>query len=289
MYYFCNFIDKELKGHNKKGVADVSISDLLDSDIQVAKCNKIVENGVVSLKFSGVEEEVDGEEIDFLGKFSSSAVNCSNEDLVSTYENPIILVATKSIEVFDGVPSYIKYFPVKGGVLVGLVKGCISVEDKDGNMISLARNFSDCTVGLSYKITADDMKDLNLLEDSEAKLKYSDLVVSDCLIKYFSDKVSNSVVKSVKFNKNNFVVLNESMFEEAKKKVFAEKLALHNKKVLQKEREVKILAELQKQREDSKAKKKEKPKKEKKENNTVLSGSEGAQSFLNCLAGMNIG
>lgn len=289
MYYFCNFMEKELNRYSKKGVGAVRVSNDLDSVVQLAECYEVEENGLKHLDFLTVNETSNGTKIDFLGKFSSDKLGCTEQELVSTDENPIIIVATKKFKIFSGIPTYIKYLPIKGGALVALIKGFISVESKDGQMLPLSRNCDATLTGTSFTYNADDIRKLNVIKEKESDILYSDYVVNDCIISHTVTKDGGSL-KSVKFNKDNFVILNKEVFEEAKERKIAELKAKEEEKKRRDEEIARFNAEYKKrmlEEENKKAeakktvKRNSTPKKE-----TVVAGSEGAQFFLNCVAQM---
>lgn len=287
MYYFCNFIDRKMKGY-KKELGFIEVSEKLNESVQPAFCCMVEKDGFKGLNFLALGEKAVGEEIDFIGSFASEKVGSKVEELVSTNDNPIIVVATKKFNVFTGIPSYIKYFPVAGGVIVTLVKGYITVEDSNGAMIPLSRNCDALASHESNLYTAEDIKKLNILKDLESGLNYSDYVVSDCIINHSYSKDGNKI-KSVKFNKENFVVLNKEVFMEAK---------------VRKEEELRIKAEEKKRRDEEIAKfnedykkrmkEKEEEKKAKKKASSnrisnkkeVVSAADGAQAFLSIVANL---
>lgn len=287
MYYFCNFIDRNMKGY-KKELGFIEVSEKLNESVQPAFCCMVEKDGFKGLNFLALGEKAVGEEIDFIGSFASEKVGSKVEELVSTNDNPIIVVATKKFNVFTGIPSYIKYFPVAEGVIVTLVKGYITVEDSNGAMIPLSRNCDALASHESNLYTAEDIKKLNILKDLESGLNYSDYVVSDCIINHSYSKDGNKI-KSVKFNKENFVVLNKEVFMEAK---------------VRKEEELRIKAEEKKRRDEEIAKfnedykkrmkEKEEEKKAKKKASSnrisnkkeVVSAADGAQAFLSIIANL---
>lgn len=291
MYYFCNFMETKIKGY-KKALNFINISNVLDENVQQAKCFKISKEGVQGLEFIASSEESTGVEMDFLGSMSCEKVGATEEELASTNENPIIVVATKKFKIYENIPSYIKYFPVQGGVIVALIKGYISVESKDGEMIPLSRNCDVMSSDNGVVLTADDIKKLNVLKDVSSGLSYSDLVVSDCIISYTVNSKDGSKYKSIKFSKENFVILNEEVFEEARLAKEA------RERVLQEERERKaiemakfnkIYREKLKDEEKNKEKSSSKPKRTSKKDEepvTTVTGSKGAQAFLNCIANL---
>lgn len=295
MFYFCNFLGQEMKGCDSKGVKSISISDDLDSLVQTAKCFQVFnKDDSVSLHFISASETHSGVEMDFLGNLSSDKVKCTDKELESTDDNPIIIVATKSFEVYGGIPSYIKYFPVEGGVLVALIKGFISVESKEGEMIPLSRNCEASVPNNKYVYSADYIKRLNILEEKESGLGFSSYTVSDCIINHTVSK-DGSVLKSVKFNKDNFNILNKEVFLKAK----ARKIEREELLKKEKERRAKEIAEFNAnykrrmlEEEERKAKEKEKPKKQRSKKvveTEIAVDSEGARSFLECVANLSNG
>lgn len=284
MYYLCNFMEKEIKGYNKKGLGFVRITDNLNSSVQEADCYKIEENGVIGLQFTAVKETCNGEKIDFLGNFTAMGNEENTNDLISSYSNPIIIVATKKFKIYDGIPTYIKYIPVKDGVLVALIKGFISVEGVDGEMIPLSRNCDAITSDSGTVYGAEEVKKLNILKDKDSDIFFSDYVVSDCVLNIKICK-DGSKLSSLKFNKDNFVILNEKVFEEAKEKKRLELAAKEEEKRRKDEEVSKFMEDYRKKSIDEEVQKvlkesKKKSPKKKKEVVEVVTGSLGAQSFL---------
>lgn len=277
MYYFCNFMEKSLKGNDERGMRRINISDALDSVVQPAKCYKVGNE----LNFVTEGEQSKGVSVDFLGKFSASAVGSTDLQLESTDENPIIIIATKKFEVYTGIPSYIKYFPIDGGVLVVLIKGYISVETKEGDMLPLTRNCDVVSSCKGHTYSAEDMKKLNIIEDKESGVRYSDFVVSDCVITHTVLKGENEL-KSVKYNRENFVILNEEVFIEARERKKIE-LEIEKEESRRKAEKIANFNIAYKARMEREAKVKETPTKRSVKTEVVV-GSEGAKSFLDCLA-----
>lgn len=287
MYYFCNFIDRNMKGY-KKELGFIEVSEKLNESVQPAFCCMVEKDGFKGLNFLALGEKAVGEEIDFIGSFANEKVGSKVEELVSTNDNPIIVVATKKFNVFTGIPSYIKYFPVEGGVIVTLVKGYITVEDSNGAMIPLSRNCDALASHESNLYTAEDIKKLNILKDLESGLNYSDYVVSDCIINHSYSKDGNKI-KSVKFNKENFVVLNKEVFMEAKV-IKEEKLRIKAEEKKRRDEEIAKFNEDYKKR--MKEKEEEKKAKKKASSNRisnkkeVVSAADGAQAFLSIIANL---
>jgi len=289
MFYFCNFLKKNTKGYNKEGVGFVNVSDDLDSHVQLANCYQVEENGVRGLNFVTIHEQSNGEKIDLIGNLSSEKMGCSEKELKSTDENPIIIVSTKKFKVFSGIPTYIKYVPVRDGVIVALIKGYITVEGKNGEMIPLSRNCNalESSEGQVYK--AEDIKKLNILNEKESDLPYSEYVVSDCIISLSYAK-DGSKLSSVKFNKDNFIILNEGVFAKAKEKRLAEIKAREEERKRKAEENARFNESYRLRMLEEEKKKSEKASSgrtrttRKKEKVDILSGSVGAQSFLDCVS-----
>lgn len=288
MYYFCNFIDKEMKGY-KKELGFIEVSEKLNESVQPAFCCMVEKEGVKGLNFLALGEKAVGEEIDFIGSFASEKVGSKVEELVSTNDNPIIVVATRKFNVFTGIPSYIKYFPVDGGVIVTLVKGYITVEDSNGEMIPLSRNCDALVNNESNLYTAEDIRKLNILKDIESGLNYSDYVVSDCIISHSHSKDGNKI-KSVKFNKENFIILNKEVFMEAKARK-EEELRIRAEEKKRRDEEIALFNENYKKRmkekeEEKKAKKKASSSKTSNKKEVITSAADGAQAFLSIVANL---
>lgn len=288
MYYFCNFIDRNMKGY-KKELIFVEVSEKLNESVQPAFCCMVERNGFKGLNFLALGEKAVGEEIDFIGSFASEKVGSKEGELASTNDNPIIVVATKKFNVFTGIPSYIKYFPVEGGVIVTLVKGYITVEDSNGTMIPLSRNCDALSNSESNSYTAEDVRKLNMLKDVESGLNYSEYVVSDCIISHSHTKDGNKI-KSIKFNKENFVILNKDVFMEAKARK-EEELRIKAEEKRRRDMEIAKFNEdykkrMQEKEEEKKAKKKATSSRTSSKKEEVLSAADGAQAFLNIVANL---
>lgn len=216
-YFLCNFMEENLERESRKGVTNVHISELFSEGINLAKAYISGEGSNLSLNFVGRDEEISGTEFDFIGGFNKDdkRVKLDYKDLAHSDENPMIVVVTRKFEVFENVPTYIKYLPVKGGVIVALVKGVIRVESSDGEMVILARNINKSIENISYPFDADKIKDLNPLVDKESGVKYSDYVVSDCIIFVEPTKDGKHNV-NYGFSKDNFSCFYSRVFEEAK-------------------------------------------------------------------------
>lgn len=280
-YYLCNFMDNELVRNVAKGIKKVSVQGFTEP-VQLAEvtvngeCLEFHPSGVIA------KDKV----FDLLGNFSSKLAGCTDSDLKHTDENPIIVIATKSFKIFHGIQTYIKYLPLEEGVLIALIKGYIEVEGTDGSLVPLSRNCSD-VVSSGKVYDAKTVKDLNPIVDLESRVKYSDYVVSDCLVKL--DKTRDgSVTQTIKFNKDNFVFLNKEVFAEGKEeraRELAKKEEERRRRIENAERfaEAQRLKALQKAEEEaSKKAKSRKSKTSSKGKSSVetMSGSEGAKMFL---------
>lgn len=225
--YFCNFL-----GKNKietYGLGSIEVSPKVSEKVQPSR---ICRDGK-DIKIIRENDTVVGEEIDIIGKFSSEKLGCSEESLVSTDSNPIIVVATKGFKIYKDIPTYIKYIPVKGGVLVALIKGAIGVVDEREEVICLNRNQDTINSDIGYLFSDKEIRNLNILVDKESDVKYSDNVVNDVIISLSYDK-NGGKMQSCKFNKENFVVLNSEVFEKGKlKKLEKTKIELEKKKKLE--------------------------------------------------------
>lgn len=68
------------------------------------------------------------------------APNLSNKDLKDTNENPLIVVATKSIQFYNDIPTYVKVlFVNEDFFLAMLVYGACAMEFSDGSYVPLQR------------------------------------------------------------------------------------------------------------------------------------------------------
>lgn len=270
---------------NFKGITTVEVTAKLSESVQEAEAY-ITEN---SLKFVQAGESCKGTKFDFIGGFNTSdkKFSCTAEELHHTEDNPIILVATKSFKVFSGAPAYVKYIPVENGVIVALLKGYIAVEDNAGNRIPLARNFEGEVGAEGYVYEASDMQNLNVFEDEESDIRYSDHVVSDCIINVELTK-DNRIIRGARFSKENFNMMCSKVFEDGKAKK-EERLRKQEEERLRKEEERKKFYEEQKKKEEAKRKAEEEKieaaksgatAKKKKSGDVITEGATGAQSFL---------
>lgn len=281
-YYFCNLMGKnELVRRSSKGISNVKISKKLND---AKKGEAYIHEG--SLNFVEEGSKCKGVKFDFIGDLNvdDKRFPSTLEMLQNTDENPILLIATKKFKVYEDIPTYIKYLPVKDGVIIALLKGCISVASPDGNMIELTRGIPSATLRRGYVFEPEEINSMNILEDEESGICYSDYVVSDCIvdIKYSKD---DRLLKNLRFNKKYFSILDNKVFEEgaAKKKAREE---------LQKKRleEARLLREKRTAEAKYKAYEEEMEKqlsKDSKSNDSYsVVGSEGAQAFLDIIAGL---
>lgn len=289
-FYFCDFLGNVIERKCNKGVTSVRVSDNLSDRVQLAEA--YISGS--SLIF-GCDGEVGDEKFDFLGSLNADdkRIKSTYEELKYSDENPIILVATKKFKVYHGVPTYIKYLPVKDGVLVALIKGYISVMSSDGDMISLSRNCDTVSSDMGHVFGADEINKLNSLSDRDSDVPYSDYVVSDCII--CLDMVKG--IKNLKFSKEFFTYLDKSIFEKAKiAKEERERKILEDKKRKSEEnaRFTESLRERERKEEAAKAAKKSSgkgtsKKKVKEDKGNVQTGFEGAKSFLAYVEGLKKG
>lgn len=225
--YFCNFLNKNRV--ETYGLGEVEISSKVSEKVQPANFYR-TDKG-----FQVVEESInlEGELLDIIGDFSHEKLGCSKESLISTDENPIIMVATRGFKVYADIPTYLKYIPVRGGVLVALIKGVIGVVDDRGEIINLNRNQDVLGSDNGCLFMEDDIRNLNLLKDKESEVVFSDYVVNDVIISLTYSK-DGSKMQTCKFTKENFIVLNESVFEEGRiRKSEREKAELERKRKLE--------------------------------------------------------
>lgn len=281
--YFCNFLGRDTI--ETFGLGNIEVSPKVSEKVQPSRICK--DSGV--FKVIRENDIVVGEEIDIIGKFSSEKLGCSEESLVGTDSNPIIVVATKGFKIYKDVPTYIKYVPVKGGVLVALIKGVIGVVDERGEVICLNRNQDIINSDTGHLYTDKEIRNLNILVDKESDVKYSDNVVNDVIISLSYDK-NGSKMQSCKFNKENFLILNTEVFEKGKfnksekvrielekKKKLEEDIAKHNELMRLKAKE-----EAEKQKEIA-AQKKETTKKVEVETTENSMGAKGFLDFIESL------
>lgn len=295
-FYFCNFLGKSVTRKVDKGVTKVEVSDILCDRVQEAKAY-LVEEGedTLTLKFVSADETSNGTLFDFIGKLNAEdkKVKSTEMDLRHTDENPIIVVATKQFKIHKGIPTYIKYVPVNGGVLVALIKGFISVMGEDGDMLQLSRNYYSeadqrgCIYGEKEVYT------LNSITDKESDIPFSNYVVNDAIIHLDVTK-DNREIANYKFSREHFGIMFPKVFEEGRVQKAEAKAKAEEEARLRKEREREWEArEAERERlamleEEAKAKAKaaakrkssQKPKKEPKEVTEAYTGAAGAMSFL---------
>lgn len=275
-FLFCNFMNSLLERRNSKGVKFIEESVKLSEGIQSAEVY-LTKNSIGDdvLRFVCKGEGSTGTKFDLISHV--------DEELVHTDENPLIMVATRRFKVFKGIPTHIKYIPVKGGVLVLLLKGYISVEDKNGEMIPLSRNCDALSYDEGHVFNADEIYEMNLLEDKESDVKYSDYVVNDCIISLTVSK-DNRNLRSIKFNKDRFVFLHTEVFEKGKARKEAKKAEIEAKRLRRAEEVASFYASRNSGGlsvgEEKKEKKPSSPKPKKTKDEDVQVGSSGAQSFL---------
>lgn len=286
-YVFCNFLNENMfTGTERKGIQSVSVA----NDLEGAYTDCLISKGKRGLKFvpEGVREE-GYDFIDIVGGFSENEAGLTADQMRSEEDNVLILTATKRVAFCEGIPTYIKYIPVDGGVFLMLIKGYIEVDVGRPEMVALSRCIESVPSRMKKHIVNDvDFKNMNLIVDRDSDVSYAGLCVSDCIVNFVKNKKDGSVSRKVKFVKENFVVFDTKPFKEGK--------ALKEKKAKEKEerekakREENILfakrmAEKQKAEEEEKkaekeAKKAKKPSEKKKEKVSVSVGSEGASAFL---------
>ena len=286
-YLFCNFMEKVMERKNPKGVVQVQVSDELDA-IQLAKAYLEDGNSGKILKFVSDGEVCNGEEVDFIGTFNTEdkRVKSSYEELKHTEENPIILIATEEFKVYVGVPTYIKYVPVKDGVLLALIKGYVSVKDANGEMVPLSRNCNSFAGDSGKVFKAEDVDSLNLLEDRESGVLYSDYVVNDCIINLEASKDSG-ILFNRKFSKENFTVLYKGEFEKGKALKEQKREQEEERRRLKAEENARFAESMKAKQNTAPTKKTTKSSKPKTKSATkdngessILTGSQGAMSFL---------
>lgn len=278
-YMLCNFLGNNLHKPRKSGFSEV----LVDIDNTISEAELYKSGDVLRFVEKGVA--CDGELVDLLGNFSCDKAGSTEEELKHTDENPIIVIATKGIRVYDNIPTYIKYMTVNEGVFVILLKGIISVVSDNGEEIPLSRNCDAVAKGEGHLYSYEDINKWNSLVDKESGLCFSDYVVSDCIINRSRGK-DNSVSVSIKFTKDNFVVLNKEAFikgalrkkEEAKRKKEEAERKAQVIKMLSEQRSVKD--------KDAKKSKVKKSKNVSSEDDSNKVGSAGAKSFLNYVASL---
>lgn len=232
-FVVCNFLENNLNGIAKKGIKTVRFSENIVG-AQEAKCFINLKRAEMAFYSMDEKEEEGFAPFDFVSDLSESA-GLTKDQLGDTEENPLILVATDLVNFLEGVPTYVKYFPVKEGVLIMLVKGYIEV-NMDGEMVPLSRCISEIPSVCKYHtLGVTDFSNMNLLVDKESDVAYNGMCVSDCIIDFHVAKKDNGVSRKVNFDKSCFSIFCEDPFIEGKK-VKEEK-----KKRMEEERKAKAL------------------------------------------------
>ena len=275
-FYLCNFLGNSLKRRNYKGITKVEVSKDVELSTEVGA---YIDGN--TLVFSADNKR--GKAFDFIGGFNTSdeKYHCTEEELHGTDENPIVVVITKSFKVYKDVPAYIKYIPIEGGVVVALLKGVIAVQYDNGEYVQLARNtYANTVLAESQVYTADDIANMNVLEDKESGVKYSDYVVSDCVI-FISLSKDNRILKKVKFSKENFNVLSQEVFDEGKAKKERIARKQEEEKLAKEEQRRQYYEKMRKQKELDEVAANEGFETSGNKKVKVTEGSTGAQEFLN--------
>lgn len=218
-----NVVDSEVVLRKSKGLGSL-ILPVTHEDVKA-----YINQG--QLVFS--EEPIQGgTEIDLLGNLSTPYDWGSEELLKETDENPIMFVAASSVRFLEGIPSYIKYITVSEGVLVALVKGCIDIEI-NGKFFRLDRNMdTDCRLisdENSVVFDSSKLNSLNTLVDTDSNIPYSNYVVNDCVVSIKKEK-DGCMSNKVQFTKENFVVLEPSVFDKGVLKAANKDIVRKNQK-----------------------------------------------------------
>jgi hypothetical protein len=133
------------------------------------------------------------------------------KNLSSTENSPVISILAKGLKVASGVKTRIRYISFNEGVLVSLIFGQVLVRTAEGEDIELTRGVNTLSENYSNFIDADEFKTMNMVTD-DVGLKCSDFVVSDCTISYKSE----SDLKSVKFNQDSFITIDDGSYIDAR-------------------------------------------------------------------------
>lgn len=285
-YYFCSMMGTDLK-RDTGYLSSVLVDDSFKGAVGLAEMVLNEEDNRLEIVPEG--KAGDKKIVDVFENLASKMVDFTDEELVHTDENPLVVVATRSFKVPEGVKTYIKYIPVRGGVVVALLSGVLYIEDENGSYTTLVRNVKGDVYETNLILfKATEIDKLNILKDIKTGVLYNNNVISDCIINITRDK-SGMLSKSVRFNKNCFTVLNQGAFDEGAKKMelAKEKKEQDRLKRIEAAEKFAEAQRLKKQREESeKAAKKSKSKGTKKkvvkakEEVKTATGSDGAKSFL---------
>lgn len=292
-YMLYNFLKgNHFRRNAQRGIKQVIIDeDFKDDVVEAVAQIKATEGSLNKTLCLSVDGDND---IDLIGNIACEKIGIPYEGLEHTEENPLIMVATRKVQFYEGIPTYIKYITLKEGVLITLISGLLNVQTDEGEFVQLRRCCSDSDDVDVYEHTAKDFEGVNLLKDTETGIPYVNNVVNDCIVTIKMSK-DFRVDKRYSFNRDCFVTLDQEIFVEGKEK--AEKLRqLQEEAKAKRERERANFQALQskkaqerEEKEDEKRRKalekrqKAKAKSEKGKEVTgevkTLVGSEGAASF----------
>lgn len=220
-YYFCDFLEKgEYEGIYGRFTIDVT-SMLQNSES--TKLTKLVKTDTNKYILACEEEDIAGEFTDIIGGFSCKKIGSTIKNLSHTDENPIILIATKGFRVYENEDTYLKYLPVKGGVLVALIQGTIAVVNEDGSELSLSRNSGNLSNRKGVYYSAEDIAKFNTLKDDETGVSFSDICVNDVIMSVTLHRDGTSL-KHLKYSTENFVILSDYIdYIKEKQRIIEEK------------------------------------------------------------------
>lgn len=206
-------------------------------------------------------------------------------DIKDTDENPLIVVLAKTIKLYAGVTTYIKYITMEDGyVLAMLVYGACEFTFSDGTSVAMQRcNTSYLDERTKIEYTGKSICELSELEDEESGYKLNNDIVNAVIVSFSSNngKAFNGV--RYKTLKRHTKMFNPSRLEAAKKKA--------EEKRMKEEQRKQELLEARKQAEiEAKRKALEKQQKEKeeveKQFGTVNGVNQGAVAFMNAVRGL---
>lgn len=280
--YFSNLFNARVRDERKCGrgtIPFVCDSDILTVEDAHVVCNDgmlLVKTGAEALKddifMQGLISE-DPEEL-ILGK--QYKLDLRYKDIQETAENPLIVVLAKSIKLYAGVTTYIKYITMDDCILAMLVFGACEFTFPDGTSVPMQRcnNSLNLVNRQTVEYDAKSIAGLSRLEDKESNYLMTNDVVNAVVVSFSSSRGTTFDGVRYKTMKNHV-------------KVFNTKNVLYAREKERKRKERAELLKLQKIEERKKAELREKQLKKDEEQKVLdeqFSGiNQGALAFLNAV------
>ncbi len=264
--YFSNLFNARVRDERKCGrgtIPFVCDSDILTVEDAHVVCNDgmlLVKTGAEALKddifMQGLISE-DPEEL-ILGK--QYKLDLRYKDIQETAENPLIVVLAKSIKLYAGVTTYIKYITMDDCILAMLVFGACEFTFPDGTSVPMQRcnNSLNLVNRQTVEYDAKSIAGLSRLEDEESNYLMINDVVNAVVVSFSSSRGTTFDGVRYKTMKNHVKVFNtknvlDAREKERKRKERAELLKLQKieerkkaelrEKQLKKDEEQKVLDE----------------------------------------------